>query len=669
MSWYNETLRKVHILYVSPQWVAARGERFDAQEYVRRLKDAGITVIQVYAKDHHGVCYYPCSLGLPYPRDIMRELHEACREAGLRIMAYFSVCFDNYALGLFPEWRIATASGEAPRSGAFFTACPNSGYREYALQQLRELARHSPWDGIWLDIIPLAWGTTPLWLLHNQYFPCYCLGCQRVFERRFGRRLPLTPSADDLAESFTFMTEATESFLQEMYDTIRQVLPEAIITYNGAGAPGDPIDSADLVSIEGHAPNYARQSLLARWGRVRSKPFEIMTAGAVTGWNGWDLKPAATLELEMAIAAVQGGSMTVGLAPYPSGALEPGWFETYTSAYRAIEHLEPLVRATTGVYDVGLVVATKPRTAPTTWSPMFQTAEAMHELLMQEHFLHGLVPEIAALEGYEVLILANHLSLSEAEAQLVRKYVAQGGHLLITGETGLVDEAGQRRQDFPLADVMGLHFEGKAQLRRTYVRVTDAQLRSDIPDMPLALDQSPIVVRLDGGEVLATFSPGEAELTDATTVLWGYPPPLMEETLPLAVSHRFGAGRCLYLATDVITHGFASIWLRMLGRNAVRVLVPEPRIVLDAPPTVEVVLNHAPGRHVLHLLNHEAGAADTTPQSFAVQGIRVHLHRRLGTFARARAAFSGEPVQLQHEEDGVVLQMPPLQTQLALILE
>src|SRR5215471_15140713 len=102
MSWYNETLRKIHILYVSPPWVSERGERFDAQEYVQRLQDAGVSLVQVYAKDHHGVTYYPCSLGLPYPRDVMAELEAACHRAGIRIMAYYSVCFDNYALGLHP---------------------------------------------------------------------------------------------------------------------------------------------------------------------------------------------------------------------------------------------------------------------------------------------------------------------------------------------------------------------------------------------------------------------------------------------------------------------------------------------------------------------------------------------------------------------------------------
>jgi hypothetical protein len=668
VSWYNETLRKVHILYVSPQWAGERGERFDAREYVQRLRDTGVTLVQVYAKDHHGVCYYPCSLGLPYPRDVMAELQAECHRAGMRIMAYFSVCFDNFALGLHPEWRATDRAGNAPKIGPFFTACPNSGYRAFAIQQLKELVSHAPWDGIWLDIIPLAWGTTPLWLIHSQNFPCYCLGCQRAFQQRFSRMLPLEPTLEERRESFRFMTDSTADFLQEMYGTIRTSLPEAVVTYNAAGAPGDPIDSADLVSIEGHAPNYVRQSFLSRWGRARVKPFEIMTAGAVTGWNGWDVKPASTLELEMSIAAVHCGSMTVGLAPYPSGALEAGWFDAYRPAFRRIEQLEPLVRGAVGVHDVGLVLAAKPASAPAAWSPMYQAAEAAHELLLQEHLLHAVVPEITGLEGYRLVVLANQQALSQAEAALVREYVAAGGHVLITGETGMLDETGRQRDDFALADVMGVHFQSRARLHRAYIRLADPTLAHGIPDMPLAWDQSPIEVVLDGGQILATYCPGEAEVTDATTILWGYPAPAHAPVMPLAVAHQFGQGQCLYLAIDLAVQGFGSLWLRMLGRNILRMLLTDPAITVEAPPSVEVVLNRQGSRCVLHLLNHAAGAADSTPYAFDVHGIRVRLHTRLGDLTSASVVGEDLVLPLQQEAGGAALAVPPLRTQMALVL-
>ena len=33
MNWFGQTFRKVHVLYVSPQWAKERGEAFDAEVY------------------------------------------------------------------------------------------------------------------------------------------------------------------------------------------------------------------------------------------------------------------------------------------------------------------------------------------------------------------------------------------------------------------------------------------------------------------------------------------------------------------------------------------------------------------------------------------------------------------------------------------------------------
>ncbi|HWE60481.1 MAG TPA: alpha-amylase family protein, partial [Chloroflexota bacterium] len=604
------------------------------------------------------------------PRDVMAELHAECQRAGIRIMAYFSVCFDNYALGLYPEWRVTDRAGNAPKIGSFFTACPNSAYRAFAAQQLEELVAHAPWDGVWLDIIPLAWGTTPLWLIHAQNVPCYCLGCQRAFLQRTGKMLPLNPTPLELRENFEFMTASTSALLDDLYAVIHHALPDALVTYNAAGAPGDPIDSADLVSIEGHAPNYARQSFLSRWGRACAKPFEIMTAGAVTGWNGWDVKPAATIELEMAIATVQGGSMTVGLAPYPNGALEAGWFDSYVPAYRAIERLEPLTRGATGVYDVGVALPVKPRTAPEAWSPMYQAAEAMHELLLQEHLPHAVLPKIEDLARYQLVVLANQLALSDAEAQALRSYVADGGTLLVTGETGLFDDEGRQRGDFALADVLGVHFLHRTQMHRVYVHLADPSLAADIPSMPLAFDQQPAAVRIQDSQVLATFTPGEAEMTDATTVLWGHPAPAAAPALPLAIVNHYGRGRSLYLALNLVTQGFVSLWPRMLVRNALRWSVPEPSVSVSAPPFVEVVVNRQGSQHILHLLNYSAGAADSTPALAPVQGITVRANlARIGNLTRVSVAGSNDAVPVRLEGGWLYVEVPPLVTQLALILE
>ena len=154
--WFGQTFRKLHKLYVSPQWAQEQGARFDAVQYADNLEAAAIDCLELYCKDHHGTCYYPCSLGLPHPRNILGELLPELKKREIRLIAYFSVCFDNYALGVHPEWRMVNDLGDPYKLRPFYMASICSPYTDFALQQLDELAANYEVDGFWLDIIPLA---------------------------------------------------------------------------------------------------------------------------------------------------------------------------------------------------------------------------------------------------------------------------------------------------------------------------------------------------------------------------------------------------------------------------------------------------------------------------------------------------------------------------------
>ena len=271
--WFGQTFRKLHKLYVSPQWAKAQGERFDAVKYAESLERSAVDCLELYCKDHHGACYYPCSLGLPHPRNILGELLPELKKRNIRLIAYFSVCFDNYALGLHPEWRMVNYLGDPYKLRPFYMASVCSPYTDFALQQLDELAANYEVDGFWLDIIPLARDVQQdLWMIAPHPIPDYSLYAQRSYEADTGEQLPIQPTPEEADQIFEFMTAKVDDFLNQCYAVIRSHLPEAVITYNAAGAPGDPIDSADLISIEGHAPEYVRQSFNARWAKTRGKP-------------------------------------------------------------------------------------------------------------------------------------------------------------------------------------------------------------------------------------------------------------------------------------------------------------------------------------------------------------------------------------------------------------
>ncbi|MBI4922405.1 MAG: beta-galactosidase trimerization domain-containing protein [Devosia nanyangense] len=679
--WFRQSFRKLHLLYVSPQWALRRGEAFDAVALADAYERAGVDCVQLYCKDHHGVCYYPSSLGLQYPRDILGELLPELKKRGIRLMAYMSMFFDNYATGLHPEWRAVNELGDPQRSGPFFHASVCSPYAEFLLTQLDEVATGYDVDGFWLDIVPLARHLPQeVWMIQPHPVPDYSLHAQKRYREATGHGLPVHPSATEIDGIYEFMTGEVDAFMNKAYATLRKHRPDAVITYNAAGAPGDPLDSADLISIEGHAPHYTRQSFIARWAKGQQKPFEMMTAGGLArtplggGWNSLDQKPAAILQLEAAIVVAQAGNPTIGQVPFPDGATDPAQFETFARVFHPIREIEPWLVGAKGVSDVGVVLASKPRSASAHWQRMTASAEAVHEALIAEHIQYDIIRLTEDLSRYRVVVLAEQTALSDTEVEALRSYVKAGGSLIAAGSASLHDERGQPRPDFALADVFGAHHAGTVPADFVYLTLEDATLRSLVTAVPIIVDQPGVAVTLAGAHRLASLIEPEARRTDATTVLWGDAPPDWAQAHPGLIENRFGAGSCRYLAFPIKCDGLPNAWVKRLVGQLVRDAVEEPLLATTASPGVEVTLNRQGDRLVVHFCNHHAGDPNRlsfVDNALAMQGVELRLDFKRAGLAKVSRVYAAPASDIAFAVvgDHVALTVPEFVVHSVVVLE
>jgi len=71
--------------------------KFDAREWVRVAKEAGMKYIVITSKHHEGFGLWPSELNdwnvgrTPFKRDVLKELAAACKEAGIRLCFYHSI--------------------------------------------------------------------------------------------------------------------------------------------------------------------------------------------------------------------------------------------------------------------------------------------------------------------------------------------------------------------------------------------------------------------------------------------------------------------------------------------------------------------------------------------------------------------------------------------------
>jgi hypothetical protein len=444
--------------------------------------------------------------------------------------------------------------------------------------------------------------------------------------------------------------------MNRAYATLRKHRPDAVITYNGAGAPGDPIDSADLISIEGHAPHYTRQSFIARWAKGQEKPFEMMTAGGLSrtplggGWNSLDQKPASILQLEAAIVVAQAGNPVIGQVPTPDGATDPAQFETFGKVFSPIRELEPWLVGAEGVSDVAVICASKPRNASAHWLRMTAGAESVHEAMIAQHLQYDIVRLDKDISNYRAVVLAEQTALNDAEVDRLRRYVREGGRLIAAGNASLFNERGKRRPDFALADVFGVHHAGAVPADFVYLQLQDEALRSSVTATPILADQIGVAVTLDGGRNLGRLVEAEARRTDATTILWGDAAPDWAHTHPGLVENRFGKGICRYLAFPVRCDNIPNVWIKRLVGVLVAEVVGDPLLTTDAGPGVEITLNRQKGRLVLHLCNHHAGDPNRLSigdNLLKLGGIQVtidHARAGLAMVSKVSSAPSGEVV-------------------------
>ena len=134
---------------------------FDAREWARQAKEAGMKYIVLTTKHHDGFCLWDTKTTdykitkTPFGRDLVREYVDACRAEGLRVGFYFSIKDWHH-----PDYTIDQTHPLRPKDGVFtdeIYAKLNAGkdwnrYRDYMYAQVRELLTgYGKIDIIWFD--------------------------------------------------------------------------------------------------------------------------------------------------------------------------------------------------------------------------------------------------------------------------------------------------------------------------------------------------------------------------------------------------------------------------------------------------------------------------------------------------------------------------------------
>lgn len=123
--------------------------KFDAEEWVKLAKEAGMKYIVITSKHHDGFCMFDTKqtdfdiMSTPFHRDVMKELAIACKKEGIQLCFYHSI-MDWHHPDYLPrrDWE-----KDRPTAGANF-----SNYISYMKKELKELLTNYGKIGVlWFD--------------------------------------------------------------------------------------------------------------------------------------------------------------------------------------------------------------------------------------------------------------------------------------------------------------------------------------------------------------------------------------------------------------------------------------------------------------------------------------------------------------------------------------
>ena len=124
--------------------------KFNAEEWVKIAKEAGMKYMVITAKHHDGFCLfntrytdYNVVKATPFGRDPLKELSSVCRKEGMKLGFYYSHVLDwHHPDGMGNDWDYDPAKKDFVRY-----------FRDYVEPQVEELlTNYSPVALLWFDI-------------------------------------------------------------------------------------------------------------------------------------------------------------------------------------------------------------------------------------------------------------------------------------------------------------------------------------------------------------------------------------------------------------------------------------------------------------------------------------------------------------------------------------
>jgi hypothetical protein len=219
------------------------------------------------------------------------------------------------------------------------------------------------------------------------------------------------------------------------------------------------------------------------------------------------------------------------------------------------------------------------------------------------------------LEGVRVLVLPNVACLSDRAAEVIRRFVRNGGGLIASYETSLYGPDFKKRPDFALADLFKAKYLGADVVsQRTENLSLTLDAEHPILNDPLIKAKQCTAWLNPGnppqkGPLALVASAAQVEPKPDAQVISTYNAAQSDKRRPAIIVSEYGKGRVVYFAASVDKGLFfyPDTYMRQMLANAARWAAHDvpPPVEADGPLILTATFRRQPEqkRTVVHLLN------------------------------------------------------------------
>ena len=541
-------------------------------DYFRRIKSDALCL-----SAGGYMAFYPTQIPLHYKSKYLGDsdpfgyIVEGCRKQGMVVIARTDPhAIHNDAYEAHPDWAMVNEEGEPRKHWAMpgvWVTCALGPYNfEFMTDVNNEIMSMYDVDAIFAN----RWAGSGM---------CYCQHCQENFREAHGMDLPRTNDPSDPAFSNYLIWRPKRLF--ELYDIwdgdIRKFNPNARFIPNSGGGALSDLDMTEIGRRAEtlFADRQARRGLTIPWANGKNGKELRSTLGqkAIGGIFSvgteepyrWKDSVQHGEEIKLWVADGIANGLRPWWTKFAATTYDRRWLDVVEDMYNWAAKVEPYLRNEAPLARVAMVYSQQ--TAHFYGGPEAHKKVEEHTLGFYHALIEARIPfemvhdrllDEEHLQQFKTLILPNIAALSDQQCEQLRSFVQRGGSLIATYETSLYNEWGQKRENFGLADLLGVDYvqHTPGPMQNSYLRLEKDKKTGAVHPLIEGIENTQRIIngvyRL---EVKANTEFPEVPLTLIPT----YPDLPMEEVYPRVAQtdipevylREVGQGRVVYFPWDI----------------------------------------------------------------------------------------------------------------------